>query len=358
MHSRLESFRTDSQCGSTGGYGSLCDIGHQGLLHDKEFGPAATGLVHNRRRTLNPLLGRFNQCDPLGYPDGMSGYEYCGSSPPGYIDPEGTLKWSAKFLTWAADAFGTLMTPDQKKEYKKAQNQNRHDKMRELAYRKAASGIVTWEFKCAAKNRDGRGLLIVDKSGAGPKKVTSTNNKIIWAVLAKAADLVGLKAKTQMIASIDASVSDAVQFNSIGRKCKRIGLTYKAAVQYDGGIDIMAPAKLLKLPHAPTIMLDKTSIGAQNVLDVSFLVCCTCRRGPKNQRTYGWQASWLSLDETGQSGMHGDMLLSDVTAILGASSEKKKWVPAYDPMNQNSKVLTQTKQWKDNKEQIWTVPVE
>jgi RHS repeat-associated protein len=89
MHSRLESFRTDSQCGSTGGYGSLCDVGHQGLLHDKEFGPAATGLVHNRARTLNPPLARFNQRDPIGYPDGMNGYEYARSRPTGFVDGSG-----------------------------------------------------------------------------------------------------------------------------------------------------------------------------------------------------------------------------------------------------------------------------
>jgi RHS repeat-associated protein len=99
MHSRLESFRTDSQrtySGSYGGYGSLCDIGHQGLLHDKEFGPAATGLVHNRARTLNPHLGRFNQRDPMdseqprgGYHDGMNLYQYASASPVDTSDPTG-----------------------------------------------------------------------------------------------------------------------------------------------------------------------------------------------------------------------------------------------------------------------------
>ncbi|MFP4139678.1 MAG: hypothetical protein ACLFVY_03875, partial [Phycisphaerae bacterium] len=91
MYSRLESSRIDRQgwtAGGRGGYGSLCDIGHQGLLHDKEFGPASTGLVHNRRRTLNPLLARFMQRDPKdsgrpsgGYHDGMSLYEYVQSRP-------------------------------------------------------------------------------------------------------------------------------------------------------------------------------------------------------------------------------------------------------------------------------------
>jgi len=116
MNPTLESFRTDGQCASTGGYGSLCDIGHQGLLHDKEFGPAATGLVHNRARTLNPTLGRFMQRDPgrsiagisslrlvagrrtgnmrVGasirqYADGLSLCQYIGSHPMGATDPMG-----------------------------------------------------------------------------------------------------------------------------------------------------------------------------------------------------------------------------------------------------------------------------
>ena len=76
---------------SSGGYGSLCDIGHQGLLHDKEFGPASTGLVHNRARTLNPPLARFHQRDPLGYVDGMGLYEYCRSGPAGRTDPSGEI---------------------------------------------------------------------------------------------------------------------------------------------------------------------------------------------------------------------------------------------------------------------------
>ncbi len=62
----------------------LCDIGHQGLFLDTEF-----GLYDNRRRVLYPRLGRFLQRDPIGYADGMGLYEYVGSSPPVYPDPMG-----------------------------------------------------------------------------------------------------------------------------------------------------------------------------------------------------------------------------------------------------------------------------
>ncbi|MFP4054841.1 MAG: RHS repeat-associated core domain-containing protein, partial [Phycisphaerae bacterium] len=104
MNPTLESFRTDSQCLATGGYGSLCDIGHQGLLHDREFGPAAGGLIHNRARTLNPTLGRFMQRDPLGYPDGMNGYSVCRSNPGIYRDPDGTRVFGKKdVLGWVRD---------------------------------------------------------------------------------------------------------------------------------------------------------------------------------------------------------------------------------------------------------------
>ncbi|MCP4589558.1 MAG: hypothetical protein GY842_02315 [bacterium] len=44
----------------------LCDFGHQGLLHDKEF-----GLIYNRARYLDPVTKRFTGRDPLGYVDGM-----------------------------------------------------------------------------------------------------------------------------------------------------------------------------------------------------------------------------------------------------------------------------------------------
>jgi RHS repeat-associated protein len=55
------------------------DIGHQGLMHDE-----VTGLIYQRARIWNPPLGRFNQPDPLGYPDGMNRYA-------GYHIMHGTL---------------------------------------------------------------------------------------------------------------------------------------------------------------------------------------------------------------------------------------------------------------------------
>ena len=79
---------------------SLCDIGHQGLIHDKEF-----GLIYNRARYLHPTLGRFVNRDPKdsdkpggGYHDGMNLYEYVRSNPVGLNDPMG-LKPPGGFRT-------------------------------------------------------------------------------------------------------------------------------------------------------------------------------------------------------------------------------------------------------------------
>src|SRR5690606_35426868 len=60
------------------------DRGHQGLRHDAE-----TGLVYNRARYLDPVLGRLIGRDPLWYVDGMGLYEYVGGRPLKYQDNSG-----------------------------------------------------------------------------------------------------------------------------------------------------------------------------------------------------------------------------------------------------------------------------
>jgi RHS repeat-associated protein len=83
MYPRTTSFR-----GGWGGYAAgapLCEFGHQGLMHDEEW-----GIVYNRARMLNQ--GRFMQRDPAqrkagevtagdGYQDGMNLHEYVRSTP-------------------------------------------------------------------------------------------------------------------------------------------------------------------------------------------------------------------------------------------------------------------------------------
>ena len=70
----------------------LCDVGHQGLMHDEQF-----GLVYNRFRYLEPRTGRWTQRDPAGYVDGMNPQEYVRSSPVGLVDPRGgkAVRWEA-----------------------------------------------------------------------------------------------------------------------------------------------------------------------------------------------------------------------------------------------------------------------
>jgi RHS repeat-associated protein len=59
-------------------------LGHQGLLHDAE-----TGLIYNRYRILEPVLGRWLQREFLGYVDGASLYQYVRGNPAFWIDPTG-----------------------------------------------------------------------------------------------------------------------------------------------------------------------------------------------------------------------------------------------------------------------------
>ena len=46
-------------------------------------------LYHARNRDYDPNLGRFTGRDPIGYPDGMNGYEYVRSRPTVAVDPMG-----------------------------------------------------------------------------------------------------------------------------------------------------------------------------------------------------------------------------------------------------------------------------
>ena len=62
----------------------LCDIGHQGLMLDKEF-----GLYYNRARYLDPTNGLFMQRDPAGYVDRINLHEYLASAPLSALDPTG-----------------------------------------------------------------------------------------------------------------------------------------------------------------------------------------------------------------------------------------------------------------------------
>ena len=95
----LHSQRVETDTGRAP-YG-LCAIGHQGLMHDEEF-----GLVYNRMRYLDPRTGRWLQRDPgppgpdapppVGeqgvngqYADGLHLYQYVRSMPVIYVDPMG-----------------------------------------------------------------------------------------------------------------------------------------------------------------------------------------------------------------------------------------------------------------------------
>ena len=78
----LESQRVEVS-GQPQPYG-LCDVGHQGLLQDKEF-----GLIYNRARYVHPRLGRFVSPDPKGHADGVNPHASRLSNPFFYLDPDG-----------------------------------------------------------------------------------------------------------------------------------------------------------------------------------------------------------------------------------------------------------------------------
>ena len=51
-----------------------------------------SGLHYNWHPHYDPSLGRYTQPDPLGFVDGPSVYAYAGSSPGGYVDPDGEAR--------------------------------------------------------------------------------------------------------------------------------------------------------------------------------------------------------------------------------------------------------------------------
>ena len=73
-----------------GSWGSQSSSSHgNAILYGGYYFDAETGFYHVRNRMYHAQLGRWHQRDPLGYVDGMSLYEYCGSGPIDGVDPSG-----------------------------------------------------------------------------------------------------------------------------------------------------------------------------------------------------------------------------------------------------------------------------
>ena len=70
--------------GSTPQAYSICDEGHQGLMHDKEI-----DVFNNRARYTSPTLCRSTGRDPKDYIDGNNLYAYLMDSPGNGLDPTG-----------------------------------------------------------------------------------------------------------------------------------------------------------------------------------------------------------------------------------------------------------------------------
>ena len=83
---------------------SICDIGHQGLMYDKEI-----DLHYNRARYLESTLGRFTGRDPKEYIDGNNLYEYLRGNPLNGLDPMGTRLERDPVAGWLSDMVGGAM---------------------------------------------------------------------------------------------------------------------------------------------------------------------------------------------------------------------------------------------------------
>jgi RHS repeat-associated protein len=62
----------------------ICEVGHQGLMHDEEC-----GLVYARTRILLPETARWLQRDSSEYSDGLNLYQLEVSRPVTTLDPTG-----------------------------------------------------------------------------------------------------------------------------------------------------------------------------------------------------------------------------------------------------------------------------
>lgn len=77
--------------GAPGGDGRVSNHGHTFGFGAMRAVPGVTGWFDARARWYNPMLGRWNRTDPLGYIDGSNLYEYVRSNPLSFIDPFGLV---------------------------------------------------------------------------------------------------------------------------------------------------------------------------------------------------------------------------------------------------------------------------
>ena len=136
----------------------LCDIGHQGLIHDKEF-----ALIYVRARYLHAILMRMMSWDKEGYIEGMNLYEYCRSSPIGCVDPLGlaSIQLSpADVDELIPDGLSEMRSPvfsripegTSKKEYLvPAKGERKYDKLKTVAWEKSKEKICCRLRKNLAK---------------------------------------------------------------------------------------------------------------------------------------------------------------------------------------------------------------
>ena len=70
-----------------------------------------TGLLYMRRRHYDPTLGRFLSADPIGLAGGLNVYEYAGTNPVTFVDPEGLLPLGGVFGDLVQAHLSTIVNP-------------------------------------------------------------------------------------------------------------------------------------------------------------------------------------------------------------------------------------------------------
>jgi RHS repeat-associated protein len=87
--------RVGNPCFFTGRRLDVIDKQDAGTPHHSTDDHAGLQLYDYRARTMDPVLGRFGQRDPIEYVDGMSRYQYAKSIPLDAVDPQGLKAYEA-----------------------------------------------------------------------------------------------------------------------------------------------------------------------------------------------------------------------------------------------------------------------
>ena len=303
----------DSQPASENHPHSICDLGHQGLMHDREF-----GLIYNRLRYADPE-GRWGQRDPGGYLDGMNQYLYELAAPVHFNDPFGmegakTVHSATDPLNWSADVQLYLqgqvegILPAEQARYKKL-NVTDPAEARRHVVSLVRDWRISWQFQClfgwdgklSINEMDGVKVSLAketkDPFGVGNWVVKTLGDRVgINVAKTFKADLTAkMSAPTKGMYAWLADAEHGLNKNAL-RACRVITVQGYGEVIYEGEIDFKAvlpgakdiPAAWRRFYDLGKKVLDKTPAGvwkgktvvSRSAINMSFLICCHCDNPP------------------------------------------------------------------------------